>query len=69
MRRYLPCWLGSYSRGFINTSFLSWKKIFAAALVMTFLYACSDEYHQTFTPGRVGCVSDVMIEPPAAGWP
>ena len=32
------------------------------ALGLTFLYACMDEYHQTFVPGRVGCVEDVMID-------
>ena len=32
------------------------------ALGLTFLYACTDEYHQTFVPGRAGCVEDVMID-------
>lgn len=32
------------------------------ALGLTFLYACIDEYHQTFVPGRAGCVGDVMID-------
>ena len=27
-----------------------------------FLYACSDEFHQAFVPGRVGQFSDVLID-------
>jgi len=27
-----------------------------------FVYACSDEFHQLFIPGRVGCFSDVLID-------
>jgi VanZ family protein len=26
------------------------------------LYAASDEWHQTFIEGRVGCVTDVIID-------
>lgn len=35
------------------------------ALVLTVLYAISDEYHQTFVPGRDGSVTDVLVD--AAG--
>jgi VanZ family protein len=28
----------------------------------SFLYACSDEYHQTFVEGRIGQFSDVLID-------
>jgi VanZ family protein len=34
--------------------------LWAAAL--SFLYACSDEYHQTFVDGRSGTVTDVLID-------
>ena len=27
-----------------------------------FVYACSDEYHQTFVPGRVGQFTDVLFD-------
>ena len=27
-----------------------------------FIYACSDEFHQAFVPGRVGQFSDVLID-------
>ena len=30
--------------------------------IFTVLYAISDEYHQTFTPGRVGIYTDVLID-------
>lgn len=32
------------------------------ALMLTFLYACTDEYHQRFVPGRSGSFTDVMID-------
>ena len=32
------------------------------SLVFCFLYACSDEFHQTFVPGRVGAFSDVLVD-------
>ena len=32
------------------------------AFLLTFLYACSDELHQIFVPGRAGLVSDVIID-------
>lgn len=50
------------ARAWTGTSTWSWRKIFVWALVFTFLYACSDEFHQTFVPGRLGCVSDVLID-------
>jgi VanZ family protein len=32
------------------------------ALLITILYAFSDEYHQTFVPGRHGQLQDVAID-------
>lgn len=32
------------------------------ALCMTFLYACTDEFHQLFVPGRSGAFTDVLID-------
>ena len=32
------------------------------AFGLTFLYACSDEYHQIFVPDRAGRVEDVIID-------
>ena len=32
------------------------------SLVFCFVYACSDEYHQTFVPGRAGAMIDVAVD-------
>jgi VanZ family protein len=32
------------------------------AVIVVFLYACTDEFHQTFVPGREGAVRDVIID-------
>lgn len=37
----------------------------ALAFVLSVLYALSDEYHQSFVPGRAGRASDVLVD--AAG--
>ena len=38
-----------------------------AALAFSILYAASDEWHQTFVPGRRGAASDVLIDALGAG--
>lgn len=42
----------------------NWLAPFAAflAIASTFTVACLDEFHQTFLPGRVGCLSDALID-------
>lgn len=35
---------------------------FGAALLICFLYACSDEFHQSFVPGRGPSFRDVVID-------
>lgn len=35
---------------------------FPAAIVWCFLYACSDEWHQLYIPGRAGQFRDVLID-------
>lgn len=44
-----------------------WLYPFAAvlAVISTFTVACLDELHQTFLPGRVGCLRDALLD--AAG--
>jgi VanZ family protein len=32
------------------------------AIVVAVLYACSDEWHQTFVPGREGTIRDITID-------
>ena len=39
----------------------SWKTLFFA-FVLSFFYACSDEFHQLFVPGRSGNIIDVWID-------
>ena len=44
----------------------TWRRVFipgaVSAAVFSLLYAASDEFHQTFVPGRSGALSDVMID-------
>ena len=37
------------------------------SILLTVLFAVSDEYHQTLIPGRTGKVSDILIDSFAAG--
>jgi len=37
-------------------------KIFIGAILVVFLYACSDELHQAFVPGRVCAFRDVLVD-------
>lgn len=46
----------------LSNSGLKGKKIFIIALAICFIYACSDEYHQTFVKGRTGQFSDSLID-------
>jgi VanZ family protein len=38
------------------------KRPYLWAILLTILYAVSDEYHQTFVPGRNGQLADVLID-------
>ena len=38
------------------------RAAFFSAFALCFLYACSDEFHQSFVPGRGGQFSDVLID-------
>jgi hypothetical protein len=40
----------------------SYQRSVGAAFVFAVLFAASDEWHQTFVPGRDGCVRDVLID-------
>lgn len=35
---------------------------YGIAVVLTILYACSDEFHQLFVEGRAGLISDVIVD-------
>ena len=41
-----------------------WLNLFAGflAVVSTFIVGSLDEYHQMFTPGRVGCLHDALLD-------
>lgn len=41
---------------------ISQQRRYWAAAVLAALYACTDELHQLFVPGRAGRVSDVLID-------
>ncbi|MCD7839628.1 MAG: VanZ family protein [Erysipelotrichaceae bacterium] len=47
--------------GFYKSGF-SLRNIVIHALLITFLYACSDEAHQLFVSGRAGQLSDILID-------
>lgn len=38
------------------------EKWLLRALAITVFYACTDEFHQLFVPGRAGRITDVMID-------
>lgn len=38
------------------------KNMAFLAFSTSFLYACSDEFHQTFIPGRAGLFIDVLVD-------
>lgn len=38
------------------------KKATLGAVLLAVLYAASDEWHQSFVPGRSACVEDVMLD-------
>ncbi|MFR7592949.1 MAG: VanZ family protein [Longibaculum sp.] len=40
----------------------SLKQIIVFSLAATFLYACTDEWHQLFIGGRAGQLTDVLID-------
>lgn len=46
----------------VKTVSIQVKKMGLTSLVFCFLYACSDEWHQTFVPGRDGAFRDVCID-------
>lgn len=45
--------------------FLVWRassKAFAVSLILCIIYSLTDEWHQTFTPGREGTLRDVGFD-------
>lgn len=58
---FLFCVLGILLFGSMYNGDNILKSVFIA-LLLAFLYACSDEYHQTFVVGRTGQFNDVLID-------
>jgi len=52
--------------GFCASMAVGQRKLFGkgslGVLIFCFLYACSDEIHQIFVPGRAGMFTDVLID-------
>ena len=48
--------------GFLTFSFLLGRGRFLIPIGVTFLYACTDEIHPLFVPGRAGKFTDVLID-------
>lgn len=53
--------------GFLKSGLVGWNRFWSSRMaILTFVvcvsYAASDEYHQSFTSERQGCVKDVMID-------
>ena len=49
-------------RALKNTSSLTSWKLLTTCLIITFLYAITDEYHQTFVSGRSGKSTDIGFD-------
>lgn len=41
---------------------LDWQRPYLTAFIIVFLFSMSDEFHQTFIPGRNGTLMDVAID-------
>jgi VanZ family protein len=41
---------------------VSWKSLLGLVLLFSFLYGCSDEFHQSFVPGRSSEVLDLIAD-------
>ncbi len=47
---------------FFTFSFVKEGNYFWLPVVCSFVYACLDEFHQTFVSGRTGAVRDVLVD-------
>ncbi|GAA0087168.1 VanZ family protein [Clostridium sp. CTA-7] len=56
---YLILFLFAYN---VSKRYFSNKKARVYAIIFVFLYACSDEFHQYFIPGRSMAFKDVLID-------
>ena len=49
-------------RAFRHSFQIGFRFLIVFASAISFLYAISDEYHQTFVVNRCGCPSDVLVD-------
>lgn len=54
--------LGLLVYSFITEFMMNGYKVFLLSSSLSFLYACSDEFHQMFVSGRSGQISDVILD-------
>ena len=47
---------------FFSTYNISCIKVIIYSFILCFLYACSDEIHQLYVPGRSGNIKDVFVD-------
>lgn len=57
---FILCFL--FYRGLRNTTKISLGQSLILSLILTILYALTDEYHQTFVSGRTGKALDIGID-------
>lgn len=50
------------ARRALTSTFPNNKKVWLYALLLTIGFACTDEYHQSFIPGRTPTIRDVFID-------
>ena len=46
----------------LKENFKNKNKAILFSIIGVFLYACTDEFHQTFVPGRSGQFTDVLVD-------
>ena len=46
----------------LKNKIIDYNKLLLISMSICFMFACIDEYHQTFIPGRSGQFSDVLID-------
>lgn len=51
-----------YYRAFVISTRLESKRVIFYSIILSILYAVSDEFHQHFVPGRCFMVSDIIID-------
>lgn len=62
------CTLGLLIYMFLSTYDINSKKKILISIMLSIIYACSDEIHQLFIPGRSGQIKDVLIDSAGASF-